>query len=104
MGPDEPYSYAVTPLDALIRREFIVPDLSNVFAMRRRSHVRRAGQGAQARRARHHSSGDSNADDDTDSDSSDSDSDSESEELGAVANERMLKDEPSKRWPRWIRP
>ena len=47
VGVDERYSYAVTPLDTLIRREFIVPDLSNVFAMRRSR--KRRGQGARVR-------------------------------------------------------
>lgn len=100
VGADERYSYAVTPLDKLIRREFIVPDLSNVFAMRRSRN--RRGQGAQVR-STYCSSGDSDDNDDDDVGSSDCSSGGESEETDPVALERMLKDEPSKRWPRWIR-
>ena len=101
VGTDERYSYAVTPLDTLIRREFIVPDLSNVFAMRR-SRVSRYGKGTQAAGNVYNSSGDSD-DDDDDIGSSDCDSDGDSEDVDPVAVERMLKDEPNKRWPRWVR-
>jgi len=100
VGADERYSYAVTPLDTLIRREFIVPDLSNVYAVRRSRN--RRGQGARVR-SMYCSSGDSDDNDDDEVGSSDCSSDGESEEVDAVALERMLKDEPSKRWPRWIR-
>ena len=41
--PRSTYSYAVTPLETLIRREFVVPDLSSVFAPRgRRREIREA--------------------------------------------------------------
>jgi hypothetical protein len=100
VAADERYSYAVTPLDTLIRREFIVPDLSNVFAVRRSRN--RRGQGARVR-SMYCSSGDSDDNDDDEVGASDCSSDGESEEVDAVALERMLKDEPSKRWPRWIR-
>lgn len=102
VGADARYSYTVTLLDTLIRREFIVPNLSNVFAMRRRGRARR-GQAAAARPRYYSDSGSSSGGDSGDADSSDSDSDGDSEEEDPAALQALLRDEPGKRWPRWIR-
>ena len=105
--PHSRYSYAVTPLDQLIRREFVVSDLSNVFAPRS---IRQRAQEARVRRAtrRNRCEGDGNFDSDSSTEPGDAyDDPSSSEEDGMdsdsdVAHE-VAEDGADKRWPRWIR-
>ena len=98
VGPHSRYSYAVTHLDKLIRREFVVPDLSGVFAPRR---LRQRREGARARRAARRWADSDNSSSSSNSDGSDGAADSSSEDHEAdVAH---AEDGPAKRWPRWIR-
>ena len=103
--PRSAYSYAVTPLDKLIRREFIVPDLTSVYAPRGRR--QEARQAAKARRLNttknfDDSSGDSSGDASAGEEESETDSESAAPGEQDVALE-LAEDGPTKRWPRWIR-
>ena len=94
------YSYCVTPLDMLIRREFVTPNLSSVYAQRRKKRGRRA-----KRRARETWSGESSG---SSSSSGDSSSSSDTDDDVGGASLRHVADEVerggvAKRWPNWIR-
>ena len=98
IGADAKYPYAVTHLDKLIRREFVVPDLSTVFAPRRLRQRRAAAHAAKARRYQDDdTSSRSNDESNTDAEAS---ADSDSDEDVAV---KPAEDGAEKRWPYWIR-
>ena len=109
VGARAQYSYAVTPLENIIRREFVVPDLSTVFAPRaRRRELRDAARkrrAAVARRGNWEDSGSSEEgedEDDTDGEPSDDDDAGGPQARDDVAA-TPAEDGPAKRWPRWIR-
>jgi hypothetical protein len=89
------YSYAVVHVDKLIRREFVLPDLSTVFAPRRLRQRRAARRRARVEAA----DGDSNTSTD---ESATSGTDVESDTDEDVAH-NPAEDGVHKRWPFWIR-
>ena len=103
--PRSAYSYAVTPLDKLIRREFVVPDLSTVYAPRgRRQEAREAAKARKLNAAKNFD--DSSSDSSTDTSSGGEASDTGSEFAGQGEHDvalELAEDGPTKRWPRWIR-
>ena len=99
--PRAAYSYAVTPLDKLIRRECIVPDLSALYAPRGRRQEAREAAKARRRNATHDSDDSSNTDHSTD-EASDTGSVGDEVDVQDVALE-LAEDGPTKRWPQWIR-
>ena len=98
IGADARYSYAVTHLDKLIRREFVVPDLNNVFAPRR---LRQRREDARARKARRYQESDNDSSSNSESDADvETSADSDSGEDVAL---EPAKDGVERRWPIWIR-
>ena len=107
--PSSTYSYAVTPLETLIRREFVVPDLSSVFAPRgRRRELREAARQRRAATRRHSRLEDSDSSEES-ADEPDSDDASGDDDEGAGARVRddvatnVTEDGAAKRWPMWTR-
>ena len=90
------YSYAVTHLDKLIRREFVAPDLCTVFASKRLRQRRAARRRARIEEASDDESNTSTEESETSTTSSGSDSDDD------VAT-HPAEDGVVKRWPFWIR-
>jgi hypothetical protein len=101
--PRRAYSYAVTPLDKLIRREFLVPDLSSVYAPRgRRREARKAAKARRLNAAKNFDDSTSDSSGDDSARGEDSETGSESAGMGDQDVE-LAEDGPIKRWPRWIR-
>ena len=87
------YSYVVTHLDKLIRREFVVPDLSDVFVPRRMAERHAAARAIKERRGWREDSESSDSAEISDT------SDEDDDDVAHVPAE----DGVHKRWPRWIR-
>ena len=102
IGADAKYSYAVTHLDKLIRREFVVPDLSTVFAPRRLRQRREAARAAKARRRYQEDASDDTSSSSNNESDADADASAESDSGDDVAVE-PAEDGAEKRWPYWIR-
>jgi hypothetical protein len=102
--PRRAYSYAVTPLDKLIRREFVVPDLSSVYAPRgRRQEARKAAKARRLNAAKNVNDSTSDSSGDDLARGQDSETSSESAGMGEQDGVESLEDGPIKRWARWIR-
>ena len=108
VGARARYSYAVTHLDKIIRREFVVPDLSTLFAPRRLRQRRQAARAKRESRRWRDSESEESSGNASSSDSkaeADNENDPDSEEDGSaddVATE-AADDGAEKRWPSWIR-
>ncbi len=98
VGQRGQYSYAVTHLDKLIRREFVVPDLSGMFAPRRLRQRQKAARAT--RKARRWADDDGSP---SSSGSSDGAAASDTSDDEADVAHVVAEDGAAKRWPRWIR-